>query len=80
MNTEEVIKAQSELIIHLTERMVLLQTAFEAFALDEFGKDGPKHDAHYELRGELFAQDQKTTSALIRTLKIALGHNPPNQN
>lgn len=69
----DVLKAQANLIAHLTERMVLMQVAFEAYVRQEIGEHGPKHDAHYALRKEMVAKDfAGKTNDLLCTLNKAL--------
>jgi hypothetical protein len=72
MNIEKAIKAQSELLIHVAERLLMLQVAFEARLHQEIGKDGEEHDEHFEMRQEMYVQDSATTTDLIRTLRTVL--------
>ncbi len=68
-----ILKAQAELVIHITERVVLLQVAFEAFVHGQIGEEGPQSDLHYKHREKLMALDfsGKTTN-LLNTLRKAL--------
>jgi hypothetical protein len=69
----EIIKAQGKLLLHVTERIVMLQVAFEAYVHDQIGQSGPKYDAHYAHRKELFEQDfDDSTKSLLNTLKQAV--------
>ena len=69
----EIIKAQAKLLMHLTERVVMLQTALEAFIEGQVGDEGEQHDAHYARRKELHEQDfSGSTTALLNTLQQAL--------
>lgn len=70
---QEIIKTQAKLLIHLTERVVLLQVAFEAYVHEQIGESGAAYDAHYARRKALLEQDSKgTTNDLLCTLKQAL--------
>jgi len=73
----EIIKAQAKLLIHLTERVVMLRVAFEAYIHEKIGESGApydaQYDAHYRRRKELFDQDfQGVTTDLLNTLKQAV--------
>jgi len=69
----EIIKAQAKLLMHLTERVVMLQVAVEAFIHGQVGEEGAEHDAHYAHRKELFEQESKAkTNGLLHTLSKAL--------
>ena len=71
--SDTILKAQAELVIHLTERMVLLQVAFEAFVHGQLGEEGPESDTHYKHREELMALDfSGKTTDLLNTLRKAL--------
>ncbi|HEX4349699.1 MAG TPA: hypothetical protein VH251_04910 [Verrucomicrobiae bacterium] len=71
--SDAILKAQAELVIHLTERMVLLQVAFEAFVHGQIGEEGPESDTHYKHREELMALDfSGKTTELLNTLRKAL--------
>ena len=71
--SDTILKAQAELVIHLTERMVLLQVAFEAFVHGEIGEEGPESDIHYKHREELMALDfSGKTTELLNSLRKAL--------
>ena len=71
--THEIIKAQAKLLMHLTERVIMLQVAFEAYVHDQIGKSGAQYDAHYAHRKQLFEQDfRASTTDLLKTLKQAL--------
>jgi hypothetical protein len=73
----EIIKAQAKLLIHLTERVVMLQVAFEAYVHEQIEKSGTQYDAqydaHYRRRKELFDQDFRgSTTDLLKTLRQAV--------
>jgi hypothetical protein len=69
----DILKAQSALLIHLIERVVMLQVSFETYIRDQVGESGPKHDAHYARRKELFEQDFRGhTTDLLNTLRQAM--------
>jgi hypothetical protein len=69
----EIIKAQGKLLLHVTERIVMLQVAFEAYVHDQIGQSGPKYNAHYKRRKELFEQDfDDSTKSLLNTLRQAV--------
>jgi hypothetical protein len=73
----EIIKAQAKLLIHLTERVVMLQVAFEAYVQGQISESGTQYDAqydaHYRRRKELFDQDfQGVTTDLLNTLRQAV--------
>ena len=71
--SQAILKAQAELVIHITERVVLLQVAFEAFVHGQIGAEGPESDVHYKHREDLMALDfaGKTTD-LLNALRQAL--------
>ena len=67
----KIIKAQAKLLIHLTERVVMLQVAFEAYVQGQISESGKQYDAqydaHYRRRKELFDQDfQGVTTDLLK--------------
>jgi hypothetical protein len=71
--SDSILRAQAELVIHVTERIVLLQVAFEAFVHGQIGEEGRESEIHYKHREELMALDfaGKTTD-LLNTLRQAL--------
>lgn len=73
----EIIKAQARLLMHLTERVVMLQVAFEAYVQGQIRESGAQYDAQYDAhhrrRKELFARDfQGVTTELLNTLSQAV--------
>ncbi|HXR04660.1 MAG TPA: hypothetical protein VN836_08130 [Verrucomicrobiae bacterium] len=73
----EIIKAQAKLLIHLTERVVMLQVAFEAYVQGQISESGAQYDAqydaHYRRRKELFDRDFRgVTTDLLNALKQAV--------
>ena len=73
----EIIKAQAKLLIHLTERVVMLQVAFEAYVQGQISESGAQYDAQYDAhhrrRKELFDRDFRgVTTDLLKTLKQAV--------
>jgi hypothetical protein len=73
----EIIKAQAKLLIHLTERVVMLQVAFEAYVQGQMRESGAQYDAQYDAhnrrRKELFDRDfQGVTTDLLGALRQAV--------
>jgi len=73
----DIIKAQAKLLIHLTERVVMLQVAFEAYVQGQIRESGAQFDAQYDAqnrrRKELFDRDfQGVTADLLNTLRQAV--------
>ena len=72
MNIDKVLKAQSELLIHVADRLAALQVGFEADLHQRIGKEGEQHDEHFVMRKEMYAQDVSKTTDLIRALRTSL--------
>ena len=77
MNPEEktlaLLIAQSKLIAHLGERLVILQVSFEAFVRARIGETNGNLDEHYKLRRQMLEEDfSGTTTDLLNTLKQAI--------
>jgi len=71
--TLDIVKAQSELLIHITERLVRLQAAFSVFAQQQIESQGANLDAHNDLRAKMFTADfSGETTRLSESLKDAL--------
>lgn len=70
---KELLIAQSKVVLHMAERLVMFQVAFETYVHEQIGESGVEHDAHYARRREMLEQDfSGSTTALLKTLKEAI--------
>lgn len=69
----ELLKAQAAVTLHVAERLVLLQVAFEAFLRQDDERCDEGYQSHLELRRKMLDEDMEgKTTLLLNTLKQAM--------
>jgi len=67
-----ILKAQSQIILNNAERIMMLQSAFEAYTTGLIQGGTLSKDDHYKLRKEIYDDDMKKSNDLLCTLQTML--------